>query len=207
MIRIKLNSIGKQFDEKWIFKGIELELNNNNHLSVTGYNGSGKSTFLQLLTAYLSPTEGSIVYEVDNKTIEAKDWYSYISCGAPYIDLPEDLTVKENIVFFNAFKSFQNNLSTEYISEIAQLSKEIDKPVKYFSSGMKQRLKLTLAITADVPVLFLDEPTSNLDNEGVKWYKQMIEKYANHKMVIICSNNQKEETATCTSNININNYH
>lgn len=207
MTRIKLNSVGKQFDEKWIFKGIDLELNSSDHIAVTGYNGSGKSTFLQLLSAYITPTEGTIEFWINEKKVEPQDWYNHITCGAPYIDLPEDLTFRENVSFFSSFKKPLQNLSIEEFAEIAQLSPFLDKQVKHFSSGMKQRLKLTLAITANVPVLFLDEPTSNLDSKGVDWYKNMMENFAINKTAIICSNNQKDETGSCTREININDYH
>ncbi len=207
MTRIKLNAVGKQYDEKWIFRGINLELTNTNHLAVTGYNGSGKSTFLQLLSAYTSPTEGNIEFSINEKLVDPNKWYEHITCGAPYIDLPEDLTLRENVRFFNSFKKFQNNLSVEELSNVCHLNESIDKQVKYFSSGMKQRLKLALAITADVPVLFLDEPTSNLDSNGVEWYCAMMDEYAKNKLAIICSNNQLSETKSCNVFININDYH
>ncbi len=207
MTRIKLNAVGKQYDEKWIFRGINLELTNTNHLAVTGYNGSGKSTFLQLLSAYTSPTEGNIEFSINEKLVDPNNWYEHITCGAPYIDLPEDLTLRENVRFFNSFKKFQNNLSVEELSNVCKLNESIDKQVKYFSSGMKQRLKLALAITADVPVLFLDEPTSNLDSNGVEWYCAMMDEYAKNKLAIICSNNQLSETKSCNVFININDYH
>ncbi len=62
---------------------------------------------------------------------------------------------------------------------------------------MRQRLKLTLAILADAPILFLDEPTTNLDATVIDWYKNMISTYAMHKTIVVCSNSIKEEYGFC----------
>src|SRR3954470_19375615 len=122
MIRIKLNAIGKEFAEKTIFKNINLELAGNTHLSVTGFNGSGKSTFLQLIAAYSTPSSGTINYFANEKLVEPKNWYLHLSYAAPYIDFPEDLTLKENILFFTSFKKLQNNLSVKEVAEISLLA-------------------------------------------------------------------------------------
>ena len=101
------------------------------------------------------------------------------------------------IVHASIYKPFINDLSTKQIIELSGLSAHKHKYIKLFSSGMKQRLKLTLAILADVPILFLDEPTTNLDTTVISWYKNLIEKYAMHKTIIVCSNSIKDEYAFC----------
>jgi ABC-type multidrug transport system ATPase subunit len=206
MVNIRLNGVGKRFEGQWIFRDIDLELKNNEHLAVTGYNGSGKSTFLQLIAAFQTQTTGNIDFTVAGKQILAGDWYKYISCGAPYLDLPDDLTFRENIEFFASFKPIQKNLSVDAIAEITQLESSVDKRVRHFSSGMKQRLRLALAVLADVPVLLLDEPLSNLDQKGVDWYTNLIKDFAMQKLVVVCSNNQAEEIFFCERSININDF-
>ena len=92
------------------------------------------------------------------------------------------------------------------ILDCLRLSKEAEKPIKYFSSGMKQRLKVGLAILADAPLLLLDEPLSNLDKEGVQWYDNLMRQYINNKTVIIASNNIEDEIKFCNSTIDISDF-
>ncbi|CAN5519025.1 heme ABC exporter ATP-binding protein CcmA [soil metagenome] len=206
MIRINLSKVGKKYQRQWVFRGINLDLKNSDKIAVTGYNGSGKSTFLQILAAFQTPSEGAIEFYHQEKSVLPEHWYQYISCGTPYLDLPEELSLKENIEFFQSFKKIQQGLSANEIGEIAELDQFMDKQVKFFSSGMKQRVRLALAILSDTPMLLLDEPLSNLDKNGVNWYTQMIARFAMQKTIVVCSNNQPDEIAFCTLNLDINSF-
>ncbi len=166
-------------------------------MAILGLNGSGKSTLLQAITGYLSLNEGSVSYKINEQTIDNEQCYKHISLASPYLELVEDFTLTEQIEHVKAYKAFLNNLSIADIVEISGLSAHKNKYIKLFSSGMKQRLKLTLAILADTPVLFLDEPTTNLDATVINWYQQMITTYAMHKTIIVCSNSIKDEYAFC----------
>jgi ABC-type multidrug transport system ATPase subunit len=204
LTRITLDKVGKKYAGQWVFRAISDNFSASEKIAVTGFNGSGKSTLLQLLSAFQTPTEGSITFESGGSRISPDQWYKYISCGAPYLDLPEDLTLRENVSFFSSFKPIQQSLSPEQFADIAELSHALDKPLKHFSSGMKQRVRLSLAILADVPALLLDEPLSNLDRKGILWYSDMIHRYAESKLVIVCSNNQEEEISFCSRALDIN---
>jgi ABC-type multidrug transport system ATPase subunit len=89
--------------------------------------------------------------------------------------------------------------------QLIGLENATHKQIRYFSSGMKQRLKLALAIFSTSPILLLDEPCSNLDKEGYALYKELIQKYAMHKLIIVGSNDP-EEYAFCTQQINLMDY-
>ena len=82
------------------------------------------------------------------------------------------------------------------------MEKSKNKLIRYFSSGMKQRVKLALAFCADTPLLMLDEPTANLDAQGSNWYLQLIEQFAAGRLTIICSN-QPNEYAFCKNRLNL----
>lgn len=107
------------------------------------------------------------------------------------------MALQEQIEHAAIYKAFYNNLASENIVELSGLAAHKDKYIKLFSSGMKQRLKLTLAILADAPILFLDEPTTNLDATVIDWYKNMITNYAMHKTIVVCSNSIKDEYSFC----------
>lgn len=205
-INISLSSLGKKFGSEWIFRELSAEIKAGDKLFISGGNGSGKSTLLQVISGFITPNEGKIIYSNDDKKIEAEDQKNYISLASPYLQLIEDFTLTEAIEHSKIFKPFVNKISTVDVLEIFELSNAKNKFIKQFSSGMKQRLKLGLAILADAPLLLLDEPVSNLDKNAIIWYKSLIQTYASHRTVIVCSNNIDEEHFFCTSQLNLADY-
>ena len=196
-ITINLTNAGKKFGREWIFRKVHLDIAAGQKIAILGLNGSGKSTLLQALTGYLTLNEGELTYSINQEKIEEEKLYAYISLASPYLELVEDFTLKEQIEHAAIYKAFSNKLTTENIVELSGLAAHKDKYIKLFSSGMKQRLKLTLAILADAPILFLDEPTTNLDATVIDWYKNMIANYALHKTIVVCSNSIKDEYSFC----------
>jgi ABC-type multidrug transport system ATPase subunit len=195
-MQIELQNIGKKFNKDWIFRNLNYEFKSGNSYAVTGHNGSGKSTLLQIISGFVLPSEGQVINkEYDNNTL-----YEQISIAAPYLELIEEMTAMEFLQFHQQFKSFIDNTSLLQILEEVQLSKATDKQIRYFSSGMKQRLKLAQAFFSDTKILLLDEPTSNLDKQGISLYFQLIKQYSNDRLVIICSNDETEYSF-CSSKI------
>lgn len=199
-MQIELNNIGKQYNREWIFDSVSHTFTNKEFSAILGTNGSGKSTLLQIIGGFVYQTRGEINYSLPT-AVAAENLYKYISIATPYLELPEEYTLRELIDFQRKFKSYINHLSTEEIIEITGLNKSADKPVKQFSSGMKQRVKLALAVLNESPVLLLDEPTSNLDAQGVKWYNMLVQKYAIDKIALICSNHLDTEMGFCTNRL------
>ncbi len=196
-INITLTNAGKKFGKEWIFRHVTLNVKQGEKVVILGLNGSGKSTLLQVLTGFLSLNEGNLNYEHNSKTIDLEELYCYQSLASPYLELIEDFTLQELIEHAVVYKPFLNQLTTAEIIKLSGLSAHKDKFIKLFSSGMKQRLKLTLAILADMPILFLDEPTTNLDATVINWYQKLISDYASEKTIIVCSNSIKEEYTFC----------
>ena len=196
-ITIQVTNAGKKFGREWIFRKVDLEIKPTEKIAVLGLNGSGKSTLLQAITGYLSLNEGAVIYSSNQQTIENEEHHKLISLASPYLELVEDFTLYEQIEHAHTYKPFLNNLSIAQVIELSGLAAHKNKFIKLFSSGMKQRLKLTLAILAEAPILFLDEPTTNLDATVIEWYKNMIATYAMHKTIIVCSNSIKDEYAFC----------
>ncbi|MBI2723310.1 MAG: Flp pilus assembly complex ATPase component TadA [Bacteroidetes bacterium] len=205
-MNISLSSIGKKFGSEWIFRELSAEIKAGDKLFISGGNGSGKSTLLQVISGFITPNEGRVSYMLDNKEIETDSLKNYISLASPYLQLIEDFTLTEAIEHSKIFKPFINKISTVDVLEIFELSNAKNKFIKQFSSGMKQRLKLGLAILADAPLLLLDEPVSNLDKNAIMWYKSLIQTYASHRTVIVCSNNIDDEHFFCTSQLNLADY-
>lgn len=203
-MQIVAENLGKRFNREWIFRKLNLNFQKNKSYAITGPNGSGKSTLLQVLTGIMPLTEGKLSYLQDQKTIHPDDYYKHITIASPYQEVIEELTLNELIEFHLSFKTFKSGISKEVFCEKLKLSASSEKEIRYFSSGMKQRVKLGLALYTDSPVLFLDEPTTNLDAQGTDWYLQEIRQHLQDRLVIICSN-QKYEFDFCNEVVELGN--
>ena len=203
MTRISIRSAGKRHGRQWIFRKLDLDIQEGEKVAVCGHNGAGKSTFLLCVSGYQSVYEGEINHFNQGKPLEKPAWHSHLSIAAPYLDLPEEYTLDETLRFMHSFKPFHSDLSTLEIPQLLGLDQFRSKPIKHFSSGMKQRVKLGCAILSSSSLLLLDEPLSNLDSAGVKWYASMIENHTSHKTVVVCSNHYEEEIAFCTQRIDL----
>ncbi len=189
---IKLENISKRYGFEWIFKQVNYQFEGGEKYAIVGPNGSGKSTLLKVISGGLMPTSGNIKYGVLHKRdIDAIDVAEYISFAAPYISLIEEFTLEEFYDFHASFKKMMIPTREDFLS-IAQLLPHRKKYIKNFSSGMRQRLKLSVAILTASDVLLLDEPTSNFDSSAIDWYLNMVEEYTKDKLVIIGSNQEHE---------------
>jgi ABC-type multidrug transport system ATPase subunit len=202
---ITLENIGRRFNRDWIFRGVNYTFTSGNNYAVLGPNGSGKSTLLQVLNSSLTPSEGKIFFTDNGKDIEPEAVYNKLSLAAPYLELIEEFSLSEVIDFHFQFKAFLPGMDRKSVIELLNMHASRNKLVKYFSSGMKQRLKLALAFCSDTEMLMLDEPTSNLDTQGVDWYLSLIEQFAANRLTIICSN-QEHEYSFCKEKLSITDY-
>lgn len=197
---ISLSNITKKFGRHYVFRDVTTTIYAGEHMAITGSNGSGKSTLLKIIAGYVEPSGGSIFYVVNDKTVAGTAIYHHLSYAAPYLDLIEEFTLEEQAAFYFRFKPRHPAIGSlsEFI-EHTQLSDTRDKPIRYFSSGMKQRLKLALAIISNTPILILDEPLTNLDAKGAEWFATLINNYASNRIVIIGSNSVKNEIVSCSN--------
>jgi ABC-type multidrug transport system ATPase subunit len=204
-MKIKLSNAGKRFNREWIFRHADLEFNSSTSYAITGPNGSGKSTLLQCLGGMLQLSEGSLDYANNNRAIAAEDAYRDISFCAPYLDVIEEMTLTEFFQFHLQFKSFIPGTSIKKIIETVGLTAAAQKQIRYFSSGMKQRVKLAQSIFSDTAIVLLDEPCSNLDTTGIELYHSLINDYCKERIVIVCSNDTVEYNF-CKEVISIQSY-
>jgi len=192
MMNIKLTNLGKRYNKEWIFRNLSFQFDINKHYAITGPNGSGKSTLLQIIAGSVIHNEGKIDYYLEGKTIEPEKIFTIISYAAPYLDLVEEMTLSEFLNFHRSMKSWISQVDTQQIIFLLGLEKSAHKQIRYYSSGMKQRVKLAQAIFSNVPAVLLDEPATNLDEEGIQLYKTLVENYCQNRLVIISSNDKKE---------------
>lgn len=186
---ISLQNAGKRFNREWIFRHFSFNFLPTASYAITGSNGSGKSTLLQVIAGATLHSEGKIHYS-NNTNASIAEPYQHIAIAAPYLELIEELTATEFLEFHAGFKSLTHSIP--HILTSVNLENAAFKQIRYFSSGMKQRLKLAQAFFSFSPVLLLDEPTTNLDNDGVSLYKNLIKDHIGKRLIIISSNVQQE---------------
>lgn len=224
MMTISLSDASKRFNRDWIFRKFSYDFIPDQTYAITGPNGSGKSTLLQVIGGAIALSEGKIRYgsrelgggsrEVGvggrgggrvQRDIPADEAYKYISIAAPYLELVEEMTAREFLNFHSKFKPLLPQCSIKKIIAVIGLEKAAEKQIRYYSSGMKQRIKLAQAIFSDTPVILLDEPSTNLDVEGIQLYHQLIQDYCVNRLVIV-SSNDIQEYGFCKERISILDY-
>ena len=203
-MKVRLTNVGKRFNREWIFRNLDFEFQSQRSYAITGPNGSGKSTLLQIIAGATTFNEGGIEYFAGKK-IEVEKVYSNIAIAAPYLELVEEMTLVEFLQFHSSLKSWLPGLGSEKIISILGLEQATQKQIRYFSSGMKQRVKLAQAIFSDVPVVLLDEPCTNLDEDGIALYKTLINDHCKNRLLII-SSNDLQEYDFCHEIIDMKNY-
>jgi ABC-type multidrug transport system ATPase subunit len=230
--KVLLTDTGKRFNRDWIFRHLDYTFETGRSYAITGPNGSGKSRLLQAIAGSMNLSEGAMEYRISNikqgteggteeqgtrnneqgtsirhpaSSIPPENIYQYISICAPYLELIEEMSAKEFLDFHHQFKPLMSSVSMEEILSIIGLEKAKDKQIRYFSSGMKQRLKLAQAVFSEVPVLLLDEPCTNLDASGYQLYHDLISTYCGWKLIIV-SSNDAQEMDFCQEKLNIMHY-
>ena len=173
--------------------------------AVLGSNGSGKSTLLNVISGCLSPSEGTLHYHKGGELIDSGTMYSLCSIAAPYMELVEEFTLLEFLQFHAQYKEYLPGMDQKSLIEAIALPRALHKPLKFFSSGMKQRVKLALACLMQSELVLLDEPTSNLDQAAINWYHELLEKTIGQRLLIIFSN-QPEEYTSCTEHISLSSF-
>lgn len=208
-MHITVSNLGKRYNREWIFRHFSYEFTPGKSYAITGPNGSGKSTLLQVIAGAVLLSEGSM--EIKNAAVETnykkvipnENIYQQLSFAAPYLELIEEMTSVELLNFHSTFKPLTK--SVDFILAEVSLQTAANKQIRYFSSGMKQRLKLAQAFFSNTNILLLDEPTTNLDADGISLYHKLIKNYAQHKLIMV-SSNDKQEYDFCEEVIEIGRY-
>lgn len=198
-MQISLNNTGKRYNREWIFRHFSYTFLAGKKYAITGPNGSGKSTLLQVIAGAVQHNEGTIDYQPGSST----GAHQSLAIAAPYLELIEEMTATEMLAFHAQFKPLVSPIAD--ILRSVGLEKAANKQLRYFSSGMKQRLKLAQAFFSDTPVLLLDEPTTNLDADGIILYHKLVNEQAAHKLVVV-SSNDPQEYGFCDEVLSVSDY-
>lgn len=191
-IVIQATALGKRFNRDWIFKNFNYTFKQSHTYAITGPNGSGKSTLLQVLWGQLPQSKGEVTYQTEEKKIPVDEIFNYLTVATPYMDLIEEFTLREHLNLHFGLKKSRNSWSIDQLMEKMQLKHAADKLISNFSSGMKQRVKLALAFFTEASIIFLDEPTTNLDKTAIAWYHEHLRQLPSGCTIFIASNDSAE---------------
>ncbi len=204
--KIEIQNLVKFFGRRLIFQGIDFSFTSGNVYGISGPNGSGKSTIVKIIAGLISPTRGQVIHIYNEKKLNADQLHEQLGFVSPYLVLYDEFTAEENLEFSAKIRglSFNPENSNQLLQDFG-LEKRKNDLVRAYSSGMKQRLKFAFALLHQPKFLILDEPTSNLDNDGKERVYKMIEKEKKDKLIIVASN-EEADLALCSSVLNLNDF-
>jgi heme exporter protein A len=193
MISIQVRNLSKRFGKRKVFEKISFSLQEGSSLVITGKNGSGKTTLLKILSGLIRPTEGEMIVSSGGRILPGEEIRHLLGLVMPDLELYDELTALENLIFLSRIRglSLGRNELKERIDQVGLPGRE-DDLVRSFSSGMKQRLKYALALLLEPKILLLDEPTTNLDEEGIWLVERIISSQKEKGMVILATNEKRD---------------
>ena len=191
-MEIHLENLGKRYIRNWVFRHLNFTIRQGEKVAITGSNGSGKSTLIQIISGARTISEGRIEYRAGGQKLDPEFVFRRINFAAPYTQSIEELNLRELIRFHSEFRPITKGMDFSGFLESLSYDFKPDQQIKFFSSGMKQRVKIGMALFFEASAILLDEPTSNLDADGKEWYARMLKKYAKDRTLIIASNDPLE---------------
>jgi ABC-2 type transport system ATP-binding protein len=202
-MEVTLRSVTRSFGGEVVLSHLDHTLPAGSRTVLLGPNGSGKSTLVQLIAGAILPTRGQVVHRMGAEDIEDGEVYRHVSIAAPYLSLYKELSLRRTIELHHRLKPLLPGLDARTLARAACLEQALEKPVAQFSSGMEQRARLAIAILSDTPLLLLDEPTSNLDADGIQWYMQLVAAHVGQRTLVVASNDRQQEFALCDRRIEV----
>jgi len=202
-VYVRADALVKKFNRKPVLAGVSFEVQPGQVFGIVGRNGSGKSTLLRIVGALLSPSSGSITHTLDGHSIEAEHLHQHIGYAAPYLTLYEEFNARENLQLYASLRGMPlGTRDCDALLDGVGLPLDRRDPIRSYSSGMKQRMKLLFAVMHRPPLLLLDEPTSNLDSDGIAAVYRLVEEGRKRGAVIIATNDA-EDIRRCDATISV----
>ncbi len=205
MTEISLTGAGlkKAFNRRTIFSDISFTLGVHQSLAITGKNGTGKSTLIKIIAGVLSPTAGKVAFRIGEREVASAGVFAIVGLVAPYLQLYDEFSGWENLDLFRRIRGLNiPDDRVEGLLDRVRLAPRQNDQVRTYSSGMKQRLKYAFALLHQPPVLLLDEPSSNLDADGIAIVHEIISEQKERGMVIIATND-RDDLRLCDTVISV----
>jgi heme exporter protein A len=193
-VHIVFTEVAKRYDLRVVFKNVSGEARPHQVLVLTGPNGSGKSTLLRILCGLLRPSRGTVQHLRDGHGVPRAQWRQHLGVVAPAMSVYEELDAMENLRFFARIRrATDSDQRCRRALTAVGLDPHRTTPVRGFSTGMLQRLKIAQALLHEPSLLLLDEPGSNLDPGGQDWLERQVRSLAEAGKTIILATNDRRE--------------
>lgn len=192
-IKLSATNISKSYGDKQLFTNWNNYFNRGEIIGIIGDNGAGKSTLLKVLSGIITPDAGKVELQINGESITKDNYFLNIGYTAPYLHLYSELSILEHyrIICNTRHKKLDIDLFHHW-SEQLNLSNDLNKAIKHYSSGMLQKAKFILAVIFSPTVLFLDEPFSNLDETSIDCIQDFITNDSEIRITVIASNDSRE---------------
>lgn len=203
---LTLKDVTKIFGRRLIFDKINHSFESGKVYGLAGPNGSGKSTLSKIISGLLEPTHGKVTHELNGEKIIPEKLHNHLGFVSPYLVLYDEFTAEENLFHFSKIRGtdYDSEKAKALLEEFKIYNRRTDL-LKAYSSGMKQRMKFIFALLHSPQLILLDEPTSNLDNEGKEKVYEIVKREAKNNLVIIASN-EDSDLALCSDIVNIEDF-
>ena len=204
---VEVRNLTKRYGANLAVDHVSFTIEEGSIVGFLGPNGAGKSTTMNIITGYLSATEGSVTVSGKNTLDDPNEVKRMIGYLPEQPPLYLDMTVKEYLNFVYELKK-ANQPRQQHIKEICELVKidnVYDRLVGNLSKGYKQRVGIAQALIGNPPVLILDEPTVGLDPKQIIEIRTLIKNLGRNHTVILSSHILPEVQAVCERIIVINN--
>lgn len=204
---IEVKNLVKKYDDHLAVDHLNFTVDKGQILGFLGPNGAGKSTTMNMLTGYISMTEGSVTingYDIYDEPEEAKKCIGYLPELPPVYP---DMTVREYLKFVMDIKKVPREKRAAMLNDImerTQITEVADRLIKHLSKGFKQRVGLAQAIAGYPEVIILDEPTVGLDPMQIIEIRDLIKELAKDHTVIVSSHILSEISEVCDTVMIIN---
>jgi ABC-type multidrug transport system ATPase subunit len=198
--------LNKSFGRRLIFNDLRFNFNKAGVYGISGPNGSGKSTLVKIIAGIIGASKGKIVHKLNDIQIDEEHLHNHLGFVSPYLVLYEEFSTYENLILFSEIRGISfNKERVDYLLNNFLLYKRKDDLLKTYSSGMKQRVKFIFALMHSPQLIILDEPTSNLDDEGKSSVYELV-KEEGQKNIVLIPSNEKHDLELCSDIVYLEKY-
>jgi len=204
---IEVKDLVKRYGDRDVVDHLSFTVEKGQIVGFLGPNGAGKSTTMNIITGYISPTEGTVTvngYDIYDEPEKVKASIGYLPEQPP---LYPDMKVGEYLNFVSNLKGVKSSDKEKSVRKVMRATKIQDvseRLIKHLSKGYKQRVGLAGAMIGDPEILILDEPTVGLDPKQILEIRNLIRELSKEHTILLSSHIMQEVSAVCNQIMIIN---
>ena len=201
---LEVRGLSKRYSSRWVVQDVSFSATSGDVIGIVGSNGSGKSTLVKMLTSLVRPSDGSVHLVVNDETVDPSDVPRLCGMVAPYLQIYDEFTPVEHLNLHA--KLHGESMASDRVDKVLEmvgLESAQHRIIRSFSSGMRQRVCIALAISLMPPLLVLDEPGVTLDEAGRRALSACIGVAREHGSLVILATNDERESTLCTALVHL----